>query len=234
MEQAQPVGRNAQAVKYDILTALMVLHAHDSSTPGRLAGRLALLLTARYSWAKGSFACGVRELARLWGVTERTAKREMAAMRGLGWIALRRAAARGRVAEHSVALDVLFRASRPYWHAVGPDFVARLGAGRSEESPPARDNVVPLAPTLSEAPTGPETLTLWGLASGELYRSDPAVHRAWFAKLTEVGRDGAALELMAPSPFVARYVETHFIGRILAAVSQHDPRIIAVSIQSAP
>ncbi|MEJ2031079.1 MAG: hypothetical protein P8X66_14795, partial [Maritimibacter sp.] len=91
-------GPGASAIKYDILTALLVTAAQGSPVEARLALRLSLLITARFNWRQGSFAIGQREIARMWGVTERTAKRELAEMRGRGWITIAVPAARGRVA----------------------------------------------------------------------------------------------------------------------------------------
>ncbi|MFP7572023.1 hypothetical protein [Marivita sp. S2033] len=226
MQQAKPVGRLAAAVKYDILTALMALACHDRETEGRLAGRLVLLITARFNWQRGSFACGQREIARMWGVTERTAKRELSAMRGRGWIVLRRPAARGRVAEHAIDLDAVLCATRAHWAAVGPDFVARMGAGPEEAQPDtAPDNVVPFRATQAVAGQG-----LWASASARLGQSDPAIHAAWFAPLVESGRDGDGLTLKAPSKFAASYIQTHLAGRLLAAVTAEDAAIRWVNV----
>ncbi|MCL3883223.1 DnaA N-terminal domain-containing protein [Marivita sp. GX14005] len=226
MQQARPVGRTGAAVKYDILTALMALACNDRDVDGRLAARLVLLITARFNWQRGSFACGQREIARMWGVTERTAKRELAAMRARGWITLRRPAARGRVAEHAIDLDEVLRATRAHWAAVGPDFVARMGAGR-EETPaePAPGNVVPFRAGAAGQGGG-----LWASASARLGRSDPALHAAWFAPLVETGCEGGKLTLKAPSKFAASYIQTHLAGRLLAAVSSENSGITWVDV----
>ena len=96
MQVKNAVGQGAPVLKYDILSALLVLAAQGDTTESRLALRLSLLITARYSWQRKRFNVGLRELARMWGVTERTAKRDMAQMRALNWITVTRAAARGR------------------------------------------------------------------------------------------------------------------------------------------
>ncbi len=71
-------GPGSAALKYDILTALLVTAAQGEATEARLALRLSLLITARFTWRSGTFSVGRREMARMWGVTERTANREIA------------------------------------------------------------------------------------------------------------------------------------------------------------
>ncbi|KJZ17938.1 hypothetical protein [Loktanella sp. S4079] len=224
--QVKATGPKASVVKYDILTALMTLGLHDKGIDGRLAQRLALLITARFNWQSETFSVGLREIARMWSVTERTTKRELALMRARGWISVHRNAARGRVAEHRVHLNIVLEATRLCWPLVGPDFVARMGQGPQEQ--PASDNVVPFAKGATKAPQNDGTL--WAAASRVIYESDPAIHTAWFAKVTEHNRDGALLELAAPSAFAARYIETHFAGRILAAVTACDPSVTKIRI----
>mgnify|MGYP001122200213 CR=1 FL=1 len=95
-------GPGSQAIKYDILTALLAMASSGPAIEARLSLRLSLLITARFNWRIGTFAVGQREMARMWGVSERTAKREMAAMRALGWIAVAQPSAKGRVATPQV------------------------------------------------------------------------------------------------------------------------------------
>ena len=224
--QLRATGPKAGVVKYDILTALLTLGLHDKGIDGRLSQRLALLITARFNWQSETFCVGLREIARMWSVTERTAKRELALMRARGWISVHRAAARGRVAEHRVHLTAVLDATRLCWALVGSDFVARMGQGPDEK--PASENVVPFAKAGVAAPQNDGTV--WAAASRVIFDSDPVVHAAWFAKLTEVARDGARLELAAPSAFAARYIETHYAGRVLAAVTACDPSITTVRV----
>lgn len=171
--------------------------------------RLALVLTARFNWRSGTFAVGQRELARMWNVTERTAKREMAQMRALGWVRVARQAARGRVAEHSVVIEVLLAATRPYWAAVGPDYEDRMtGSDAPSEAP---TNVVPLRPVPTPEGEGP-----WAAMAARLSAEDPALFAAWFAAL-QPEEDGAALTLHAPTRFLADYVMTHHHRHLLRA-----------------
>lgn len=226
MRATKAIGPGAAALKYDILTALLSLSVHDAGVEGRLAQRLALLITARFSWRTETFAVGIQELARLWSVTDRTAKREMAQMRARGWITVERAARRGRVAEHRIHLQVLMDSTRLYWPAVGPDFVLRMGQGG--EAPDETVVPFPAGGKAMDAPV-PDG-SVWSAASVLLHAQDAALHAAWFARLAQAEAGQGRLELVAPSRFAASYVQAHLTGRILAAVTQIDPGITIVSV----
>lgn len=211
-------GPGAQAIKYDILTALLAMAASGDGVEARLSLRLSLLITARFNWRSGTFAVGQRELARMWSVTERTAKREMAEMRGRGWIVVAVPAARGRVAEYRIELDEVLRATMPHWQAVGPDFAARM-AGAPEAEGQGAGNVVPLRRDAAlPEPDG----TAWPAAAVKLQLQDPAVYAAWLSGLVPVDTDAGILTLSAPSRFVAEYVATHFKTRLLAVLLAED------------
>lgn len=213
-ERVRVTGPGASAFKYDILTALLALAAQGDPVDGRLALRLSLLITARYNWRQGTFTVGQRELARMWGVTERTAKREVAAMRQRGWLVVAIPAARGRVATYRLEMPLILRATMPHWESVGPDFVARM-TGAPEQAPSG--NVVPLR-TAAE-PAIPEADAYgWQEAAIALRAQDPSVYDAWFAGLRPLEIDGGVLSLSAPSQFVADYVRTHFKTRLLAVM----------------
>lgn len=227
MQATNAAGRYAASVKYDILTALLTLGQHDTGTPGRLATRLSLLITARYNWRSGTFQVGQREIARLWNVSERTAKREMAALKTLGWIVVRRPAARGRVTVHALDLERMLADTAAIWAAVGPDFEARM---LPQPPPDATSNVVPFG-RAGAAPT--DDGTLWAAASARLWREDAAIHAAWFARLIEAERVGGCLILTAPSSFAASYVTVNLSERLLAAISSEDPSVRSVKILAA-
>ena len=221
-------GPGSAALKYDVLTALLVLAAQGGAVEARLALRLSLLMTARYNWRSGRFAVGLRELGRMWGVTERTAKRDMSAMRSRNWIAVTTPAARGRVATYRIDLPVVLRDTMPFWEAVGPDFAARMiGAPEPETS----SNVVPLRSASSPLPE--QDGTGWAEAAAALRAQDPAVYDAWFASLTALDIDGGTLTLMAPTRFQADYVRTHHKTRLLAAISSANPGIRDVIVEVA-
>ena len=216
-------GPSAGAAKYDVLTALLVMASQGETVEARLALRLSLLITARFNWRKSVFAVGQKELARMWGVTERTVKREMAEMRSRGWIEVAVPAARGRVAEHRIMFETVLGVTMPYWTAVGPDFAARLTGAPAVEEP---TNVVPLRRV--ETPL-PET-GLWGAVAARLKEQDSAVYDAWFAQLVFVDVVQGVLTLLAPSKFLADYVGTHYQGRLLAAALAEDRSVQDVKV----
>lgn len=220
-------GPGASAVKYDILTALLAMAAQDGGTTGRLALRLSLLMTARYNWRTGTFAVGQREIARLWGVSERTAKRDLAQLRSLGWITVSRPAARGRVAAHTVEIEIILSDSMARWPSVGPDFTARM-TGRQASEAATDSNVVPfLRDTGTIAPTAGDP---WGRGARILHEQDPALFQAWFGRLRMAELCDGRLHLIAPSGFVASYVSTHLRPVILAAMARCEEGVHAVDI----
>ncbi|GGE53269.1 hypothetical protein GCM10011360_45100 [Primorskyibacter flagellatus] len=226
-------GPGASSFKYDILTALLVTAAQGDAETSRLAMRLSLLIAARFNWRLETFAVGQVEMARMWGVTDRTAKREIAAMRARGWITVAVPAARGRVAQHRIVFDTVLRETIPHWDAVGPDFAARMTGLPEPETAPGSvpDNVVPFAARTIAAGQG----TPWATAAEKLRRQDPSVFNAWFAGLVPVETEEPVLVLMAPSRFVADYVRTHYRTRLLAAVLSAEPGLRDVEvIWSAP
>lgn len=227
MQYAKATGPRAAALKYDILTALLSLAAHDKGVDGRLAQRLALVITARLSWKTETFCVGIRELGQLWAVTERTAKRELAHMRARDWISVTRAARRGQVTVHRVNIAQVMSATQTCWDAVGPDFAERMGQGGPQPQPD--QTVVPFRKPETGAPVLPAG-GLWSEVAAYLDQSDPALYRAWLSKLTEVESGAGRLVLAAPSPFIASYVKTHLLDKLGAAAVQVDPSIRAVVI----
>ena len=211
------MGPNAQALKYDVLTALQALGAHGERPARRLALRLAFLVTARYSWTSRSFCVGIRELARMWNVSERSAIRDMVLMRRLGWIAVTVPAAKGRVAHHRIDLPAVLTASMPHWDAVGEDFAARM-AGVPERGRPQEGeggNVVPLRPEERALPE--DDGTGWQGAAIRLMQQSPASYRNWFSQLAAGGLKDGVLTLRAPSAFAAHHLRTHHHTQVLAA-----------------
>ncbi|MEX0338711.1 MAG: DnaA N-terminal domain-containing protein [Arenibacterium sp.] len=218
------VGAGAQAIKYDVLSALLVVAAQGEPVAARLALRLSLVITARYNWRAGFFAVGQKELARMWGVTERTAKREVSAMRARGWITLSVPAARGRVAQHRIELPTILRDTMAFWPAIGSDFVARMSSTPEPEAP---SNVVPLHPVAIYSDPDDSG---WAAAATRLQAQDPAVFNAWFAGLQVLEATAGVLTLAAPSRFVADYVRTHFLTRLLVAVVAENRAVRDVQI----
>jgi len=223
-------------MKYDVLTALQALGAHGASPENRLAVRLCFLITARYNWISGSFSVGVHELARMWNITERSAIRDMVEMRKRGWVTVSAPAARGRVARHRIEMTAVLKASMPYWDAVGPDFTARMSGGPAAVQPEgsAADNVVPLRPDQMPPDAFPEDGTGWRHAALRLMERDPNAYRNWFSHLTAPRVEGDVLFLRAPTPFLARYIDTHHHPQVLAAAVAANPAVRDVRFEKPP
>ncbi|MGJ8611841.1 MAG: hypothetical protein ACSHWY_12140, partial [Octadecabacter sp.] len=115
MLSTKAVGREAATRKYDILTALAAYALSRGKHDHRLVLRLMVLITARYNWSRDMLAVGQREIAQMWSVDERTVKREMAKLRALGWLVVKRQGVRGRVTEYGIDLDRLLDDTRDDW-----------------------------------------------------------------------------------------------------------------------
>lgn len=223
MIQPRPVGRGAAARKYDLLTALGAYALAQGKGPQRLVLRLMTLITARYNWARDELAVGQREIARLWACDERTVKREMAKLRGMGWLVVRRQGARGRVTEYGLAVERILLDTRPRWDDVGPDFALRMGAAPEPQVVPLPVRGRVAAPDVADG-------TEWALARAVLHAEDEATYGAWVAALARDGRAGGRLVLRAPSRFHAAYVGTHLSGRILAACQTVDDAVAEIVV----
>ncbi|MCT8162131.1 hypothetical protein [Pseudoruegeria sp. SHC-113] len=221
MRLVKPVGQKAPAIKYDVLTAIGAFAMSQPRTQQVLALRFLTLLTARYNWQRDELAVGQREIARLWSVDERTVKREMARLRGLGWLVVKRPGARGRVTQYGLDLACLLKQTQPAWAAVGPDFEQRMGQGAEAPAPDGQAasgaKIVALG-AQKAAPLPVSDGSEWALAAGVLRAEDPAAYGNWLAPLTRQGVQGRRLVLRAPSRFHAHYVATHLHGLCLKAV----------------
>ncbi|MFN3276002.1 MAG: DnaA N-terminal domain-containing protein [Paracoccus sp. (in: a-proteobacteria)] len=228
MQVIRPVGREAAAKKYDILSALMAHALASGPGPQRLVLRLMALITTRYNWQRDELTMGQREIARLWCVDERTVKRDMAQLRALGWVTVKRQGARGRVSVLGLDLDRIALDTRPAWPNIGEDYVARM-TGRSESAP--APNVVPFRKQGAAAAQA----GLWGVVCAALQAEDPVVFDAWFAPLVQIEQadgQGGALHLAAPSRFHATYVRTHLMARLQIAARRADPSVVSVRIEA--
>ena len=223
MLQIKLAGPGAAARKYDLISALgahaLSLGKHDQ----RLVLRLITLLTARYNWARDDLSVGGREIARMWSCNERTVKREMAKLRALGWLVVKRQGARGRVTRYGVDVEVMLRATKGTWEAIGPDFGLRQESVREEKVVPFPTVASVSAPSIYKADE-------WGLAQAVLYQQDAARYGAWLAALKRTDRAGGRLVLCAPSRFHAAYVTTHLMPVILAACQSVDSDIASVEL----
>lgn len=224
MLKNKPVGRNASAAKYDILTALGAYALARSKHDQRLVLRFMTLITARYNWAHNELACGQREIARLWSVDERTVKREMAKLRALGWLVVKRQGARGHVTEYRIDMERLLEMTQPQWASVGPDFELRMqGSPEPARVVPLPSRHIPEAPDISD---GSE----WSLAKAVLHAEDPANYASWIQSLERVDRAGGRLVLKAPSRFHGSYVQTHMLTRLLQACRGVDETVTEIAV----
>ncbi|MEM7744844.1 MAG: DnaA N-terminal domain-containing protein [Pseudomonadota bacterium] len=219
MQARRITGAGAGALKYDVLTALGTFAlAADRSTQRRVL-RLITLITARYNWQANDLSCGRREIARLWSVDERTVKREIGALKALGFLVVKRPGARGRVTSYMLDIDAVLATSRMDWERVGPDFAERMTALSAPQAEP--ETVVPF-PTTERSE--------WSRARAILKQADAARYEAWFKPLVREGIDGAALILRAPSTFHADYVTTHLIGELIRSVAGVERRLTSVRL----
>ena len=219
MERPKITGAGAGVMKYDVLTALSLWALRGSAAEQMSGLRLVALVTARYNWARDDVSIGQRDLARLWGVTERTVKREMRRLQDLGILQVARPGVRGRVASYRLVPEVVAALSEAHWDAVGPDFVERFEERRA-------------APVRQEGPSvlrvdfgqlrGAEPVPgdPWAALQAWLRAAAPSAYSAWFAPLQLVEADAEQVVLVAPSAFVQRYIETHHMEVLRAGVAQ--------------
>ena len=225
MQVMRPVGREAAAKKYDILSAMMAHALAGDQHRQRLVLRLMSRITTRYNWQRNELTMGQKEIARLWCVDERTVKRDMARLRVLGWLQVKAQGARGRVSVLGLDIERILLDTRQEWPNIGPDFVERAGGPATH--PSADDKVVPfLRPQI--AATG----ALWNRARQTLAAEDPALFEVWFASVADCGVQDGRLQLIAPTRFHADYLRTHLQPRIRIAVNRVDPSVRDVQIRS--
>ncbi|WP_323772493.1 DnaA N-terminal domain-containing protein [Antarctobacter sp.] len=229
MQVAKPVGRNASAMKYDILSALGVSALSGDKHRQRLLLRLMVLITTRYNWQNNELSMGRAEIARLWSVDERTVKREMAKMRSAGWVEVKRAGVKGRVTVYALNLDGVMAETAGSWDLIGTDFADRMGdrhGGAGEPAQTADPKVIPFQPRArTDLAEGS-----WGQVLAQLRIEAPAQATAWFGQLSEMAHEGGRVTLAAPSRFVADYVSTHFQAHLLRAYAAVDPGVRRIEV----
>lgn len=211
MDNRRVTGAGSGAVKYDILSALTVAGLNGSAGEQLSMARLTSLITARYNWRNDELSMGQREMAALWGVGERTVKREIKRWLSTGLLICRRAGVRGRVASYRLNLARICEVTEPIWPLLGTDFAERMGGLR-----PNGDRVIRLD-TVRATLTPPPTETGWEAVTHQLERLYPSQFDAWLAPL-RARDDGTQLVLEAKSAFAAEYVKTHFGRDIVDAV----------------
>lgn len=216
MRLPKAAGRNAAVLKYDLLTSLGAHGCAGDKHLQRLVLRLITLIVARYNWQNDEISVGQREMAALWSVDERTVKRDTARLRELGWLVVKRPAARGRVTVFGLGMAAILTGTKATWDKVGPDFVARM-AEPAPEVP--KGNVISFPGAAPVAQPG-----LWGRVLAALHAENPAVCATWFTPLLARHEDGV-LVLTAPSRFHASFVITHHLTRLTSLARQIDPSV---------
>lgn len=226
MLSRKPTGPQASVLKYDLLTALGTFALSQSKGRQVLCLRFMTLVTARYNWNQDDLSVGQREIARMWGVDERTVKREMAKLRGLGWLVVKRQGVRGRVTQYGIDFDRLMTDTQTVWGAVGPDFKQRMeGQGAAPDQ-----KVVALKAAVDVAPPDLDESNEWGIARTLLYAQDSMQFGNWIAGLKRKERVGRCLYLTAPSRFHAHYVATYLLNQCLTAVRTIDDSVESVVV----
>lgn len=228
MQILKPAGRNAPALKYDILSALGVHALSGDKNRQRLVLRVITLITTRYNWRSNELSMGREEIARLWAVNERTVKREMAKLKAMNWISVKRAGARGRVTVYALDMQQMMADTRAVWEVIGPDFEARVV---KEEVPEPDTNVVPFQPpAAAPAESGG---TVWLQVQESLHSQSPELWSSWFRHLEEAEREGGTAVLLAPSRFMADYISSKWLSLLSRAYAQADPSIRTIRVLAA-
>lgn len=223
MHSMRMTGPGSGAHKYDILTALAISGLHGSTAQHVSVLRLIALITARYNWSRNELSIGQAEMARIWGVDPRTAKREVKRLVASGLLEMVRAGVRGRVALYRLNLDAVELMSRPVWDCVGPDFAER--AGRLLARPVTADgsgNVlrVDFAGARADTADPPDAADpRWQAVLDRLAAENPEDFANWYRRLTLSGQDAGALRVCAPNAFVSSYVMTHLARPLESAVA---------------
>ena len=228
----RPSGPGAAALKYDLLTLLGVAGLGTSATATRSMLRLITLVTARYNWRTGELAVGRREIARLWGVDERTVKREMGRLKAAGLLVQRRPGVRGRVAVYGIDFAAALAACD--CARVGPDFAARMAglAGPVQAEGGAGEGTATVIPFPAQPlpATDPTPVSEWAAARRTLRAIGPAPFARWIEPLTRAGCAEGRLVLVAPSSYHAAFVERTYGDLIADAVRRADPAVQRIVI----
>lgn len=216
-------GAGAGARKYDLLTAIGVAGLHDPARATTML-RLMTLVTARYNWRRDELTCGQPEMARLWGVSERTVKREMKRLVETGFLRCLRPGVRGRVASYRLQTGGIVAATAPLWPAVGTDYTERM-----EAQHPSSATIVRLDARRETISAGDQA-TGWPAVREGLRRSHPDLWDAWFCHLDWVGLSAGTAQLNCSRPFVARYVETHLTTLLAERLARSVGPVIRIEI----
>lgn len=211
-------GPGAGVEKYDLLTAMAVNGLAAGGSQQASMMRLIALVTARYNWALDEVSIGQKEMAQLWSVDDRTAKRETKRLVEAGLLQVKRPGVRGRVATYRLCVEEIYRQTEARWRNVGSDYEARMGA-RSTPAAPETPKVVRVEFGNRPRPEGQGGATPWDRGLDLLQRQNPTLFQAWFARLALAETDEGQITIRAPSQFVAQYIATHLLPALESAMS---------------
>ncbi len=220
MRNMRLTGPGAGSEKYDLLTAMAVDGLAMGGVTQSSMMRLMALVTARYNWALDELSIGQKDMASLWSVDERTAKRETKRLVDARLLEIKRPGVRGRVAVYRLNAAEVYRRSEPHWSNVGTDFQSRMGsrAPTAQAGRPSSETVVKVDFTsgtrAEHVVAQPEAADPWQRAQHRLSALHPTLFPAWFASLKFVAIVGEQVRLTAPSRFAAQYITTHFLGHL--------------------
>lgn len=227
---ARPVsGANAAAMKYDILSAIGLIGVHGSAREQVSMPRLALLVTARYNWRRSEVSMGQVEMARLWGVSDRTAKREVKFWVEQGFLICCRPGVRGRVAAYRLDLGSVMERSEPFWAAIGSDYADRMSADMAR--PEADSKIVQLPVKHTNTPI-PDPTNPWVAVKQSLSSEQPEVFSSWLAELEYAWASPEYIRITAPSRFVASYVNGHYLELLERTLRAVHPQVRQVSVDA--
>lgn len=212
MELRKLTGPSAGALKYDILTALNLAGMHGGAKAQVSMMRLMAVITARYNWRREELSLGQRDMARMWGVTERTVKREIKGWLGAKLLVCTRPGVRGRVAAYRLNIAEVYERSAPFWAQVGPDYTERMGATN-----PVRETRVVQVDFATRKVAQVETGS-WRAVAERLRKLHPEKVANWLGQLQFVEDDGRHYVLRAETVFTARFVETHLRAELIEAI----------------
>lgn len=211
MRNTRLTGPGAGVEKYDLLTALSVAGLSGSGVQQTSMLRLIAVVTARYNWTSDELSMGHREMAALWSVDERTAKRETKRLIDAGLLAVKRKGARGRVSSYRLCIERIYALSEPVWNQVGPDFSDRMAGRLPEDQTPPKVVKVDFSRVKSTDPQ-------WEAVLSELGQANPARAAAWYSKLKPRSFEDGVLSLEASSSFAQQYIETHLMTELMGAL----------------
>lgn len=218
MRQARLTGPGAGSDKYDILTALAVSGLAQGGHLQISLLRLMALVTARYNWTQDELSIGQREMAQLWSVDERTAKREVKRLTDAGLLVLTRAGVKGRVACYRLDFIKIRALTEAHWTCVGPDFEARMTERHTPQ--PETPKVVQVDFSARQKQPAIDAATPWERVRQRLAASDQARFVAWFAPLALIRQTTEDIVLAAPTRFAAQYLDTHLRRDLEQAIAQ--------------